>query len=585
MHGKLVDVSTRDVGGEVTASSVGTVVQLRDAVAFDESGGWADLFGDVFEYVSADLEADTITLAAPLAVEEGDWIDMWPSRQNTTATVRLDEDDEPVEAGVPLGMMKRIPEGTREDLETAETVLVDWVDDGLQVVDVVGDDGHIKTEWQINSGGAFIAGDPDGDRTELNSSGVYVYRLGPNGLPYSTTSLTSFETAINVMDQSGAILGGFNNLGDVSGRNVTVNREAVIRGRPLLGQLGGGDVPGWLDFLPRGIIAPRTQSSDGSTVPTDTEQRGPSVSANLLPGRQYRVVSWLTARTGAVDGVIRTRIRRAVNQYPPLGSPLVGPVFTGQKAYSASVTSTYRNEGLITVQVPTKMRFVVTYEGLNGATPTRTGEATIYVEDVGPVLADSGSDEGDTNPTTRYQSTWRATASRVYDKDGAAIPGSDGKADLWYWFASPTAFESVAVLFGGATTESEDAVEIGKTLPQALNGATIHRAEIYLHNKSWYDDDEGHTALAALGAASLPAPEVSKVIDGNLYVPAFPAGTGVWVDVPVSWFTNGVNRGVTIGDKDGYTLNGANQSVPLTSGAMHGVDDPNPPLVRITYSR
>lgn len=583
-HAKIADVTTHRVGAEVVAASTGTSVAVDDAGPLDTDGGQLSLFGQVVDYVAADPDADVVTLAAPLVVDVGDRLELHPPKVRTVATVRLDDDGEAVEASVPLSLRMRLPEGVREDPDAAETVLLDWDGDGLEVTEVVGDDGHVKTQWPIAPGGAFVAGDIDGARTEMNDTGLYVYRVGPNGVPYATTTVTSLETAVGIADQDGVILGGINSLGDVSGRKVAAARSLSIRGTDLLGTLGGGVVPGWLDNLPRGIVALREiPLSDFSPVrPTATETPSYMLTANLLAGRRYRVVVVARLRANVVGGITHMRIRYAEGSATPTpASPQVGYTATTPPAPETWFSPDARCEAIHSVATDRSAKFRMSFEGDLGATPQRFG-GLLYVEDVGPLIAGSAGSDYDGAGTVLYQSTWTATASRRYDGTGAAIPGSDGLTDLWYWFADPIQIENAAILFGGGATEATDAGELGKTMPDALNGATLHKSEIYIHNKTWWDSEEGHTTLATLGAATLPA---TKTIDGTLYVPRFPAGSGVWVEVPTSWFTNGANLGITLGDKDGFTLPGGPPAAPLTSGAMHGIGDPFAPQVRHTYSR
>ncbi len=576
LHGKLVDVTTRRVGVEVVVSSTGTTVAVDDAGPLGEAGGSLTLYGQPVEYVAADLEAETVTLAAPLAVEAGDRLELAPAKVEVVATVRVDDDDDAVKAIVPLNMRMRLPEGVRDNPDTAETVLLDWVGNSLEVTDVVGDDGHVKTQWPIAPGGAFVSGDPGGRHTELNDIGFYTYRVGPNGMPYPLSWITSEEAAIGVADEDGTVLGGLNSMGDMIGRRVTANQSLSVGGRDLMDLLAD---------LPRGIISSREIALDDSSAIRGTGVEIPSywLSANLLAGRRYRIVMASRFKGHVVDGSITMLIRYAEgSDVPTISSPLIG-----HRGYTASTVAAgqaiyIQAEAIHSVATDRRATFRMTFRGDYGATPQRFG-GVIYVEDVGPLAAASSGTDDDGAATALYTSTWTATASRRYDLSGNAMPGNDGLTDLWYWFGDPVAIENAAFVFGGGATGATDAGEIGKTIPSALAGATLRKAEIYIHNKSWWGEEEGHTTLAALGSSTLPA---TKAIDGTLYVPKFPAGSGVWVEVPTAWFTAGDgNLGVTLGDKDGFTLPGGPPAAPLTSGAMHGIGDPFAPQARFTYSR
>ena len=185
-----------------------------------------------------------------------------------------------------------------------------------------------------------------------------------------------------------------------------------------------------------------------------------------------------------------------------------------------------------------------------------------------------------------YQSTWTATASRRYrDTDGgAAIAGTDGQVETFYWHAEPKQFDSSAILFAGGATEADSSLELGKTLPQALNGATLHSIEVELRNKIAYGMAPGELirlGLGTLGGSSLPS---SATIEATIYADGIAEGSTVRVAVPTSWFTNGANRGITIGDRDAQMDSGAGMKF-LTGAVWHGPQDSDPPRIHAVYSR
>ena len=124
---------------------------------------------------------------------------------------------------------------------------------------------------------------------------------------------------------------------------------------------------------------------------------------------------------------------------------------------------------------------------------------------------------------------------------------------------------------------------MGKTLSQALTGATIERVQVYLKNKTFYESEKGIIVLGSLGGTSLGTSGV--LIDGTERLPDMEAGEGTWLDVPKEWFTNGANTGITLGDKDGKTTLGGQGEVFLTSGVFDGINDDEPPLLKVTYLR
>lgn len=214
-----------------------------------------------------------------------------------------------------------------------------------------------------------------------------------------------------------------------------------------------------------------------------------------------------------------------------------------------------------------------------GGTPKRTG-GYIYVEDVGPLLPESGGD--DNTGTVVYESVWKATESRRYRKDGAAIAGHDGEIETWFWGAAPEQFDGSGWVYGDGAVESTDSVEFGKTLPQALVGATIYKVEVYLRNKTWWAGGVQGLALSSLASSVLPA---TKKLDATFWSADMAEGEGRWIEVPPAWFNNGANRGIGLGDKDGQAFNDSGTLETPGSGSFHGPGDSDPPLLRITYSR
>lgn len=149
-HGRLVAVAAEVAGDElVKAPLAGTLVlTVGDVADFDEDGGWLRLAGTPLEYVSADDDAATITLALPLpvltfplgAIESR--VDVWdPDADDVVvefvARVVLDNQDEgePVEAGIDHALIDLLPGGIRT---RGESVSLEWDGDDLRVVEVAG---------------------------------------------------------------------------------------------------------------------------------------------------------------------------------------------------------------------------------------------------------------------------------------------------------------------------------------------------------------------------------------------------------------------------------------------------------------
>ena len=130
--GRVHEVSAEEFGSVLTADHAAavTVLNVKSAVDFDEKGGTlsfidpADSAGSAVltaTYTKADKDANTVTLAAGLAValdqdhainvvgidEESDYV----------AQVMIEDEDEPVTARIPDFIRRHLPEGIREEAQ------------------------------------------------------------------------------------------------------------------------------------------------------------------------------------------------------------------------------------------------------------------------------------------------------------------------------------------------------------------------------------------------------------------------------------------------------------------------------------
>lgn len=117
--GLVVSVAEVLAGDELLAATPAgaTTLVLGDAVDFPEGGGELQIAGDtVLAFTSADLDTDTLHLAAPttVAYEEGEQVLVLPLAVERLASVALDGDDESVEARVPHALFDHIAEGVRD---------------------------------------------------------------------------------------------------------------------------------------------------------------------------------------------------------------------------------------------------------------------------------------------------------------------------------------------------------------------------------------------------------------------------------------------------------------------------------------
>ena len=146
---RVVSVVTNPAGSSLREEALAghTVLQVEDAADFNEEGG-SILLEDstVLTYTEADTEEDTLTLAAPLAVDvwvtgdpDGDndyFISVYPGSTEMKAVVVFEDDnDEGLQAVVPLELQGYFEEGIR-DGQDREAVTVDDETGEWRVVEV-----------------------------------------------------------------------------------------------------------------------------------------------------------------------------------------------------------------------------------------------------------------------------------------------------------------------------------------------------------------------------------------------------------------------------------------------------------------
>ncbi|TKT03450.1 hypothetical protein [Streptomyces lasalocidi] len=122
-----------------------------DAADFNEEGGSFIMDGQTYAYVSADMEADTLSLASPLAADFDDAVPLYisPLTYEKQAVVVLDGFDESITAIVPHSLYDRLPEGIREEADR-ESVTIELENSTWMVKNVYGKEPVIDGQYLEN---------------------------------------------------------------------------------------------------------------------------------------------------------------------------------------------------------------------------------------------------------------------------------------------------------------------------------------------------------------------------------------------------------------------------------------------------
>jgi hypothetical protein len=145
---RLVTLGSFLDGAHLTGS---TQLKIMDAADFNEEGGSLILDGLTLDYVSADIEADTLTLASPLGAdyEDGVPLSISPLTYEKQAVVVLDGFDEALTAIIPHSLYDRLPDGIREEFGR-ESVTIELQNSTWKVSDVYGKEPVIDGSYLEN---------------------------------------------------------------------------------------------------------------------------------------------------------------------------------------------------------------------------------------------------------------------------------------------------------------------------------------------------------------------------------------------------------------------------------------------------
>ena len=455
--------------------------------------------------------------------------------------------------------------------------------------------GFLNASIGIGTTGAIMAGDWSKSYARIDDKGFSTYTVAEDGTQYMATSLGSAATnSLTIADSAGVTRASITPDGDVAANSVTVADDVSIAGADLIGQrlaYAGSSGASWLDTLPWALagisnigktVAGRSVTAAASEVITPLQV----VTAKVWPGRTYQVTMPFAYYAHNVSSSAQAYL--GLRAYYTVGSQAAptpadpsasgGGVGYSLRAHSVSVGPVSDQlTATITPSVdaggPVQMKVMVASSVKNAtmAYSVPTGGAWLLaVQDIGPAVPDTGYPVGGPS-VSQFVSQWKASHSRSFDKAGA-----DSYADYQ---------QGILRLGGDALTHSAFVCndpaffgEKGKTIAQALTGATVTKVEIGVQSLYWSSATGGTLTLLPLGATSIAATDTSPGDPKKGVEKKFTTRSQwQWVTVPTSWITP-TSTGVRLGPTwfYGATNQGyfANHRHPST-----------PPQIRITYMR
>ncbi|QUC01229.1 hypothetical protein [Cellulosimicrobium cellulans] len=463
--------------------------------------------------------------------------------------------------------------GGRVGAAMAAGAVVEWSDPAcyLAVDSALVVDGTVtaaKLAAVLVLGSRIIAGNPAGTHAEMSPTGLRVYAPPADGEaePREVIRLgTDTDDYFGIIGTDGELAASIDTVGEASFTGLATVDDPVFAGRPMLGDFAGFDQAyqsqldtanlGWLDRLPRGLVA------SGYGVPSDdtisTRYGIAEVQFLDYPGRSYRVTMSGLHVYGTAGAKVLVSLRFTRDgTAPTINSPLLGTSMvhlpaTGQ-AYTTPpiiVTGTFRAAGAAEA---TPIRVLACIERQAGTGNigynTYNGDAQVFnpfrlvVEDVGLDIPDlylpsagGGSKTAQqptpppTNPKVTRTTEWAGAWSQNYTLAGAQTTAMAGKA-----------------VQGGSYPARKCLVGF-PSVTATLSGATVNWVEVYIYFAHWYYNAGGTAVIGAHGHTS--APGSYSATDGLVTSANWPKPGGRWVRLPSSThagFKSGATRGISL---------------------------------------
>lgn len=375
--------------------------------------------------------------------------------------------------------------------------------------------------------------------------------------------------------------------GNAAFNDVNVNGDLFVDGENLFEIL---------DDQGRGLQYWASRDTDSDTTVGTTELAVLTLGTEMEDGRMYRISTSNMRINGTVAGdVFSIRLRdggasaptttsnvlTTAGCYIPVASnpacsivPALNIVISCDDDQSPSIDNLNSGTHNLLLSI---VRASGTGVGTINTSSSSFDPIQIMVEDVGPLLQNTGVDEsgsGGSTPVQTYTTTYNATWSATYQQSGTRRPDAiDGDKQYQGFYSSNNGNQKALIGFDYSSIQSD------------LSGATVTKCEVYLYFNHWYFNAGGtavigthdNTTTANNGPSTYPTGDVHT---NRKQVSGWGINVGKWVDL-----------GTTIGNefKSGASLGIAMGPGPSTSQTYYGSYDgdnmTNEPKLRITYTK
>lgn len=401
----------------------------------------------------------------------------------------------------------------------------------------------------------IIAGNPTGEHTRIEATGVSNYATGDDGLPIELGRQGRGWSVRN--PTSGEIVASTTDEGILSVRSLASTEPDPSFGGTLLSELLGDQ--------PLGIVAyGKYDATGGNSALTSTELGFMELGFTAQPGRTYAMfIEGLEPVNALSSGGWLLRIRATTDGTAPSVSSTLVRQFqhdqTVDGAWNTSVPQFFLYNGPDAPQPSREIRFLLSYAaGTGTAVSTGAGISRIrpgwfWIEDIGPKVGE-GAD-----PTTG--------GGAVVVGGGTPPPGPGGTtrknyvyetAAIWQrtWAQNNTSVISDSEMhqgYGDSFNGNRRSSASWANLVPMLTGATITEVSVYLESYHWWNMNGGVVRLGWHGASGSSA--VPATFPGHLAISqhTFPARSyGSWINRTdiAAQLKAGTYRGISLGGAD-----------------------------------